>query len=159
MRSFLSSNAPPALFDLPWLPLYLVILFAFHPLLGVTALLGAAVLVVLTVLTDVLTRAPTLEATRFAVSRNRLAEASRQNAEVVVAMGLVRRMGNQWSEANRGYMAAHQRASDVGGGFSATAKVLRMIVQSSSLAVGAYLVIRQEATPGIIIELRNPYSI
>ena len=67
VRAFLSSNAPPALFDLPWLPLYLVILFAFHPLLGATALIGAILLVALTILTDVLTRAPTLEATRFAV--------------------------------------------------------------------------------------------
>ena len=151
VRSFLSSNAPPALFDLPWLPLYLVILFAFHPLLGATALIGAVLLIVLTVFTDVLTRAPTMEATRFAVARNRLAEASRQNAEVVVAMGLVRRMGDQWGDANRSYMAAQMQASDVGGGLSALARVLRMILQSAVLAVGAFLVIRQEATPGIII--------
>ena len=151
VRSFLSSSAPAALFDLPWLPLYLFILFAFHPLLGATALIGAIVLVILTILTDVYTREPTMEATRFANSRNRLAEAGRQNAEVIMAMGLGRRMGDQWGEANRSYMEAQQRASDVGGGLSAIARVLRMVLQSAALAVGAFLVIRQEATPGIII--------
>lgn len=84
LRAFLSSNAPSALFELPWLPLYLIILFAFHTLLGLTALLGALVLFALTVLTDVLTRRPTMNSTRFALSRSRLAEASRQNAEVLV---------------------------------------------------------------------------
>ncbi len=151
VRSFLSSSAPAALFDLPWLPLYLFILFAFHPLLGATALIGAILLIALTVLTDVYTREPTMEATRFANSRNRLAEAGRQNAEVIMAMGLGRRMGDQWGEANRSYMEAQQRASDVGGGLSAIARVLRMVLQSAALAVGAFLVIRQEATPGIII--------
>jgi ATP-binding cassette subfamily C protein PrsD len=151
VRSFLSSSAPAALFDLPWLPLYLFILFAFHPLLGATALIGAIVLIALTVLTDVYTREPTMQATRFASSRGRLAEAGRQNAEVIMAMGLARRMGDQWGEANRSYMEAQQRASDVGGGLSAIARVLRMVLQSAALAVGAFLVIRQEATPGIII--------
>jgi ATP-binding cassette subfamily C protein len=151
VRSFLSSGAPIALFDLPWLPLYLFVLFAFHPLLGATALCGAVVLTGLTVLTEVLTRGPTMTSTRFSIARNRLAEASRQNAEVVVAMGLTRRMGDQWNEANRSYQAAQQRVSDVGGGLGAIARVLRLILQSGVLAVGALLVIRQEATPGIII--------
>src|SRR5262249_33790646 len=67
VRSFLSSGAPTALFDLPWLPFYLFILFAFHPLLGFTALSGAIVLTCLTMLTDMLTRKPTLSATQHSV--------------------------------------------------------------------------------------------
>jgi ATP-binding cassette subfamily C protein len=151
VRSFLSSGAPVALFDLPWLPLFLIILFAFHPLLGATALAGAVVLTGLTLLTEHLTREPTLTATRFSIARNRLAEASQQNSEVLVAMGFTRRMGDQWDEANRGYKLAQQRATDVAGGLGAIARVLRLMLQSGVLAVGAFLVIRQEATPGIII--------
>ena len=75
VRSFLSSSAPAALFDLPWLPLYLFILSAFRPLLGATALIGAISLIGLTILTDVYTREPTMQATRYANSRDRLAEA------------------------------------------------------------------------------------
>jgi ATP-binding cassette subfamily C protein len=151
VRSFLSGLGPTALFDLPWMPLYLAIIFAFHPLLGLTALAGAIVLVCLTALTEVLTRKPTKAAIEFAVSRQRLAESSRRNAEVMVAMGLTQRVGAQWRDANRNYIAAHQAASDVGGGLGAASRVLRLMLQSAVLGVGAYLVIIQEATAGIII--------
>ena len=92
VRSFLSSMGPTALFDLPWMPLYLSIIFAFHWILGVTALGGAIVLVCLTGLTEILTRKPIRAAIEFAVSRQRLAETSRRNAEVMVAMGLTQRV-------------------------------------------------------------------
>ena len=151
VRSFLSSMGPTALFDLPWMPLYLSIIFAFHWILGVTALGGAIVLVCLTGLTEILTRKPTRAAIEFAVSRQRLAETSRRNAEVMVAMGLTQRVGAHWRDANRNYIAAHQAAIDVGGGLGALSKVLRLMLQSAVLGVGAYLVIMQEASAGIII--------
>src|ERR1039458_8585970 len=151
IRSYLSSLGPVALFDLPWIPLYLAICFAFHPLIGFTALGGAIILVGLTVLTEALLRAPTKTATEAAVSRNGLAETSRRNAEALTAMGMVGRIAERWSEANRQYMRSQRRASDVGGGLGAIAKVLRMMLQSGVLAVGAYLVIHGEATAGIII--------
>jgi PrtD family type I secretion system ABC transporter len=103
------------------------------------------------VLTEMLLRAPTKTATEAAVSRNGLAETSRRNAEALTAMGMVGRIAERWSEANRQYMSSQRRASDVGGGLGAIAKVLRMMLQSGVLAVGAYLVIHGEATAGIII--------
>ena len=151
LRSFLSSLGPTALFDLPWMPLYLTIIFAFHWILGVTALVGAILLVCLTVLTEIMTRKPTKAAIEFAVSRQRLADSSRRNAEVMVAMGLTQRVGAHWRDANRNYIAAHQAASDVGGGIGAVSKVMRLMLQSAMLGIGAYLVIMQEATGGIII--------
>lgn len=151
IRSYLSGLGPVALFDLPWIPLYLVICFAFHPLIGFTALAGALILIGLTVLTEVLVRAPTKAATEAAISRNGLAETSRRNAEALTAMGMVGRIAERWNEANGQYMRSQRRASDVGGGLGAISKVLRMMLQSCVLAVGAYLVIQQEATAGIII--------
>ena len=151
IRAFLSSLGPVALFDLPWIPLYLAICFVFHPLIGVTALSGAIILVVLTLLTEVLMRAPTKSATQAAVARNNLAETSRRNAEALTAMGMVGRIAALWSDANRDYMGSQRRASDIGGGLGATSKVLRMMLQSVVLGVGGYLVIHQQATAGIII--------
>ena len=151
IRSYLSSLGPVALFDLPWIPLYLGICFAFHPLIGITALVGAIILIGLTVLTEMLMRDPTKAATEAAVSRNALAETSRRNAEALTAMGMVGRIAERWGEANRQYMRNQRRASDVGGGLGSISKVLRMLLQSGVLAVGAYLVIHQEATAGIII--------
>jgi ATP-binding cassette subfamily C protein len=151
VRSYLSSLGPVALFDLPWIPLYLAICFAFHPLIGVTALAGAIILIALTLLTEILMRAPTKAATQAAIARNSLAEASRRNAEALLAMGMAGRIAARWNDANRQYMRGQQEASDLGGGLGAISKVFRMLLQSVVLAVGAYLVIQQEASAGIII--------
>jgi ATP-binding cassette subfamily C protein len=151
VRGFLGGMGPGAFFDLPWLPFYLAICFAFHVLIGVTALIGAVILVSLTVMTEFLSRTPARQALGLAARRNDLAAASRRNAEVLVAMGMSGRLTRRWVEANQNYLDGNQRASDVAGGLGAVAKVMRMTLQSAVLAVGAYLVIHQEATAGIII--------
>lgn len=151
IRSYLSSLGPVALFDLPWIPLYLGICFIFHPLIGLTALAGAIVLVALTLLTESLTKEPAQATQEAAIARNGLAESSRRNAEALTAMGMFGRMATRWGQANSAYMASQQRTSDIGGGLSAVSKVLRMMLQSAVLAVGAYLVIQQQATAGVII--------
>jgi PrtD family type I secretion system ABC transporter len=151
IRSFLSGAGPGAFFDLPWLPFYLAICFAFHVLIGLTALVGAVILVSLTIVTEYMSRQPAREATGLAARRNDLATSSRRNAEVVVAMGMSGRLTSRWIDANQNYLAGNQRASDITGGLGAIAKVLRMTLQSAVLAVGAYLVINQQATAGVII--------
>ena len=151
IRSFLSSTGPNALFDLPWVPLYIAICFAFHTLIGVTALGGAIVLMVLTVLTELLSRRPVKAATAHAAARNRFAEASRRNAEVIMAMGMSERLLARWLDLGRDYIAQQKRASDVAGGLGSAGRALRTALQSAVLGVGAYLVIQQEATAGIII--------
>ncbi|MGQ0681410.1 type I secretion system permease/ATPase [Bradyrhizobium sp.] len=151
VRSFLGSMGPGAFFDLPWLPFYLAICFLFHWLLGVTALIGAVILVALTLITEFMSRQPAKDAMTLAARRNDLAATTRRNAEVLVAMGMSGRLTRRWSETNEEYIAGNQRASDVTGSLGAIAKVLRMMLQSAVLAVGAYLVIYQEATAGIII--------
>src|SRR5215813_3299085 len=133
VRSFLGSMGPGAFFDLPWLPFYLAICFAFHVMIGVTALAGAILLVGLTLITEYMSRQPARE------------------AMTLVAMGMAGRLNKRWNEANEKYLTGNQNASDVAGGLGAVSKVMRMMLQSAVLAVGAYLVIHQEATAGIII--------
>ena len=124
MRSFLSGTGPVAFFDLPWMPVYLAICFLFHTFIGLTALFGALVLIVLTIVTEIKTRHPTRSAAQFAVARNALLEASRRNAEAITAMGMVGRIAKHWHELNRNFVVASGRASDVGGGLGAASKVL-----------------------------------
>jgi PrtD family type I secretion system ABC transporter len=151
VRSFLSGGGPTALFDLPWMPVYLAICFLFHFWIGVTALIGALTLVAITVLTETRTRGPTKASSRLAVSRSALAAEGRRNAEVLQAMGMRRQAALRWKDVNGKYLAAHERASDVASGLGGLSKVFRSILQSLVLAVGAVLVINQEATGGIII--------
>jgi ATP-binding cassette, subfamily C, bacterial PrsD len=151
VRVFLSGLGPVALFDLPWMPIYLFTCFLFHVLIGLTALVGAVILVTLTIITELTTRRPTRNATQFATARNALLEASRRNAEALTAMGMVGRIALRWSDINRKYVSASQRASDVTGGLGAISKVLRLLLQSVLLGVGAWLVINQESTMGIML--------
>ena len=151
IRSFLSGFGPIALFDLPWLPVFLLAIFALHPLLGIVALLGAVLLVALTVLTEFLTRAPLKAATADGLQRGSVAAASVRNAEVLRAMGMAEALGSRWSAVNLRLLTSQRRMSDVTVGLGSLAKILRLMLQSAILAAGAYLVLEHEATAGIII--------
>lgn len=152
VRSFLSGSGPIAFFDLPWLPIYIAICFIFfHFWIGMAALFGAILLITLTVLTELWTKKPMQDATQAAAARNGLAEISIRNAEAISAMGMLSRIAARWAEANRRYMSSHRKSSDVSGGLGALSKSLRMMIQSGVLAVGAWLVINQQASAGIII--------
>ncbi|MBB6466843.1 ATP-binding cassette subfamily C protein [Aminobacter lissarensis] len=151
VSGFLSGPGPAALFDLPWMPLYVGICFLFHPWIGVAALVGALLLVALTVLTDRLVRGPTKAMSGFSTRRSAIAQSSARNAEVLAAMGMSERLAKHWNKANSDFREAQERASDLTSGFGAVSRMLRMMLQSMVLALGAYLVIYQQATPGIII--------
>jgi ATP-binding cassette subfamily C protein len=151
VRGFLTGGGLASFFDLPWIPLYLGICFLLHFWIGITALMGAVVLVALTLLSEALTRSPTREAGAHITRRLVLAEAGRRNAEAIAAMGMAGRLAARFAEVNARALDAQQSASDVGGGLGALSRLLRLMLQSAVLGVGAYLVIHQEATPGTII--------
>lgn len=151
VSGFLSGSGPAALFDLPWIPLYVGICFLFHPWIGVAALAGAMLLISLTVLADRQVRAPTKSMSQHSTRRSAIVQAGSRNAEVLTAMGMSDNIARRWTSANANLREAQERASDVTGGFGAASRVLRMMLQSIVLAIGAYLVIYQQATPGIII--------
>ncbi len=151
VRGFLSGTGPTAFFDLPWIPLYLGICFLFHVWIGLTALFGAILLVLLTILANTLSQKWVSETIAQNMARNALLESTRRNAEVVAAMGLASRMATRWRIANNAYLAANRRAGDVAGGLGGLSKAMRVMLQSAILAVGAWLVVEQKATGGVII--------
>jgi ATP-binding cassette, subfamily C, type I secretion system permease/ATPase len=151
IRSFLNTAGPSALFDLPWMPLYVGICFLFHPLIGIAAACGALILVSLTILAEVATRAPAKMAVKFGAMRHALIETSRRNAEVMQAMGMGGVMAARFGAVNDDYLSTHQRALDRAGVLASFSRVTRLVLQSLVLGLGAYLVINQEATAGVII--------
>lgn len=151
LRSFLSGPGLLALFDLPWMVLYLGVCFLFHWSIGLTALAGALILLTLTVVADRLAREPVRKAAAAASIRNGMAAADRQNAEVVKALGMRRRLADAWSQANEEHLASQQKAAGAGAGLGSLTKVLRLALQSVVLAVGAWLVLQDRATAGVII--------
>jgi ATP-binding cassette subfamily C protein len=151
IRSFLASQGIIALFDIPWVAIYLAICFAFHFWIGIAALVGAIVLVILTVVSEMMTRLLGKDAFASSGQRMGFAETSRRNAETVIALGMSDRFAEKWRDLNMETMIRYRRLADVTGGLGAVSKFLRMSLQSGVLGIGAYLVIQQEATAGIII--------
>jgi PrtD family type I secretion system ABC transporter len=151
IRSFLSGLGPAAMFDLPWIPLYLAICFAFHFWIGMTALVGALLLVITTLVANAAIARPGKAGANLASDRISLAQSARRNAEVIHALGMTARLTNLWGTTNTDYRDNLRRGADLGVDYAAISKVVRMMLQSLVLGVGAFLVIRQEATAGIII--------
>lgn len=151
LRSFLFSSGPIAFFDLPWIPLYLALCFAFHFWIGITAAVGALLLIGLALATELLVRRSNRSTSGHGTARLTLAEAGRRNAEVIAAMGMTQALCGRWRKINMHYMNGQQRTSDIYVTLGAFSRVFRILLQSTVLAVGAYLVIQQSATAGIII--------
>jgi ATP-binding cassette, subfamily C, type I secretion system permease/ATPase len=149
--SFLTSAGPVAIVDLPWVPAFLLICFLIHVWLGILALIGALVLLAITVLTERASRLHTREVGKDANTRTAMTEADRRNTESAIAMGMAGTLGKRWAAVNTRYVASIAKSSDVVGVYGSTSKVLRLLLQSLMLGLGAYLVIRQELTAGSMI--------
>eukprot|EP00873_Tetraselmis_striata_P003504 jgi/Tetstr1/423768/TSEL_001409.t1 len=151
LRQFVSGPGPAAIFDLPWMPLYLGVVFLFHSVLGLVAVAGALLICVLIALNEIASRKPAAEASREASRRAALVEAGRRNAEAVQAMGMRTALSGHWTAANDRYLESQRKAFDRTGGFGAAIKAFRFLLQSAILGVGAWLAIAQEITPGVMI--------
>ncbi|WP_328809226.1 type I secretion system permease/ATPase [Roseibium aggregatum] len=151
VRQFLSGPGPAAIFDVPWLPLYLGIVFLFHPLLGVVGLGGALIICVLIGMNEMMSRGPSEEAAGQAGMRMATVEMGQRNSEVVTAMGMQGALTGKWDAQNKDYLETQRLASDRTGLFGTTIKTIRFILQSTILGVGAWLAIKQEISPGVMI--------
>ncbi|WP_295559316.1 type I secretion system permease/ATPase [uncultured Hyphomicrobium sp.] len=151
VRSFLSGLGPTALFDMPWLPVYVGLIYLLHPVLGLFAIASAILLVALALLTEMKTKAPSKDAIKSSSQRHAFTEAARRNAEVVQAMGLGNRVVSTWEKVNERYLTDQIAMSDAAGGIGSVSKVLRLLLQSGILGLGAYLAIKGELSAGSLI--------
>jgi PrtD family type I secretion system ABC transporter len=151
VRSFLTGPGLLAFFDAPWVPLFLGLIFLFHPLLGVVALIGAAILFILAILSELTTRAPWQRATSESMQAHRFAETSVRNADVIWALGMLGDLRRRWQEKHLSALAYTGKATDRLGTFSAIAKFVRPLLQIGVLGFGAYLVIEEAISPGVMI--------
>jgi PrtD family type I secretion system ABC transporter len=151
IRTFMTGNGPIAFIDLPWIPVFLFICALVHPWLGITATAAGIVLFMMTLLTERASRIPARGVAQDAGTRSAMVEANRRNAETITAMGMAGSLAQRWSAINNRYIAAAARLSDVAGSYGSLSKVLRLLLQSAMLGLGAYLVIGQELGSGAMI--------
>ena len=151
LRGFLVGAGVIALFDAPWLPLFLALITLFHPLLGAVALAGAGLMLLLAVLNERLTRVPLEQVLAAGRRAGRFIDASTANAETVSALGMQRAVTRRWQALNEAALREQVAASGLGATFSGLTKFTRQFIQMAMLGVGAYLVIAQHLSAGVMI--------
>lgn len=151
VRGFLTSPGLLGFFDMPWVPLYLFIIFIVHPWLGLLTLAGALVVTVLALLGQSLTNKSYKQAMGIDASESFFVEQSYRSAETVTALGMADRVLGRWRRMHDEGLSHGQSGGDLSEGISAFSKAFRLLMQSAILGLGAYLVIRQEMSAGMIV--------
>ena len=151
IRTFLSSPALLALFDVPWTPVFLVAIFIFHPLLGWLAIAGGGLLILVALANQLLTRKAQDVAQGKSGGAMRFAQQAEAGAPLVRAQGMQPAMTARWQAMQSDAVGDSLSAQDRTGGFTSFSKAFRFFLQSAMLAVGAYLVLQTEITAGAMI--------
>jgi ATP-binding cassette subfamily C protein/ATP-binding cassette subfamily C protein EexD len=151
VRGFLGSPGALALFDVPWVPVFLFVIFLLHPLLGWVALAGAAILLGLTILNEVATAKLLQKANTAAMGSQRRAESIVRNAEVIDSMGMLPAVMARWQRGVAEMSGPMNQAMDRAAPLLALTKFMRLAVQVAILGIGAYLVLEQQLTAGASI--------
>ncbi len=151
VRNFLSAPAALTLFDAPWVPVYLFVIYILHPMLGHVALAGAVVLFAIGFVNDATTSALLGRSAKKMGANMRTAEGAVTNAEAVDALGMKNRMAMRWANQNEQALGELEAAGRQSGMLHAGSKFFRMALQIVLLGGGAYLVLQDELSPGAII--------
>jgi len=151
IRSFVASPSVNAFFDAPWIPFYLFVMFAFHVYFGVMAIMALALLGGLTYFNQKLTQSQVAEANKEQVWTRNYADRHLRNAEVVESMGMMNDVRQRWEEHNNRVLSLKGTAADVSDIFTSSSRSLRIMLQSLALGLGAYLAIKMEISPGMMI--------
>jgi ATP-binding cassette subfamily C exporter for protease/lipase/ATP-binding cassette subfamily C protein EexD len=151
LRSFFSGSGILALFDAPWLPVFLLVIALFHPLMGAMALAGALTMLALAFANERLTRKPLERSQAEGRRAARFIDTSLRNAEVANALGMLPAVTRRWTELNEAALAEQTQATRSGAALSGLTKFTRQFIQSAMLALGAYIVLDQQVTAGVMI--------
>lgn len=151
LRQFLTGNGLFAFFDAPWLPIYIAVLFMFHVSYGVLAIITVIILTGLAIMNEKMTNGLLKNANEQAIASRVLVNKNLRNAEVVESMGMLEGVRARWKETGQQILILQAKASTYAGAISSTSKTFRMLMQSLILGLGAYLVLEQQITPGLMV--------
>ncbi len=151
VREFMTGQGLIAFLDAPWVPVFLAVVFLFHPILGFVALGGAIIIFIFALSNEFATRGPLSQASKNNVQTSNFVSTSLRNAEAVSAMGMLPGIMDRWRRRHRDVLERQAMASDRAGTILASSKAVRQFLQVSMLGTGAYLVLQGEITPGTMI--------
>lgn len=139
------------LFDAPWFPIYLLVIFLFNPWLGLFALIGSLILIALAIVNEMVSKEPLAEASKFALQSGSLASTNLRNAEVIEALGMLPNIKGRWFSLHQRFLKSQRIASERASRISSITKFVRLSLQSLVLGLGGWLAIDGHITPGMMI--------
>ena len=151
LRQFMTGNGLFAFFDAPWFPIYIFVMFLFHPWFGVAGILAGAVMVLLALANNSATDALLKEANEKSNQANSRFQSSLRNSEVVAALGMSEDVAKSQNKLNDEVLEKQTEASRKSAMLNGLSKSFRLISQSLLLGLGAYLALNQEISPGMMI--------
>lgn len=151
LRQFMTGNGLFAFFDVPWLPVYIGVMFLFHPWFGWVAVASAIFLLILAIFNERLTAKTLAQANGENQAASLYTTKNLRNAEVIESMGMLKTLMMRWKQRQERVIALQSMASDKAGIFTSMSKTFRQLIQSLILGLGAYLAIKQEINPALMI--------
>jgi ATP-binding cassette subfamily C protein EexD len=151
LRQFLTGNGLFAFFDAPWMPVYVGLLFLFHPTFGGVAILSAVLLILLAIWNERATHDDLEQANRVSVESANITARNLRNAEVVHALGMLPDLLSRWQDKQQRLILLQAKASEKAGLIAALSKTYRLTIQSLILGLGAWLAIEKQISPGLMI--------
>lgn len=151
IQRFFGSPVFSALFDAPWAPVFMLGIAFFHPWLGTLAVIGGSFLILSAVMNQLLTRVASVKSAAASYRADRYSEQLQNEAETIRSLGMQSNAFEQWTQARETALKQTMRSTDTGGGFLVFSKTFRLFLQTCMLALGAYLVLNGQATPGLMI--------
>lgn len=151
IQRLMASPVLMAIFDIPWTPIFLIGIAVFHPWLGVLALVGGVILILVTLINQRFSQRPMTQAAGTSLYSNLMSEQLRSEAEMVHSLGMREAAFKRWGLARDSSLRSTIKSSDITGTFSSITKSFRLFLQSAMLGLGAYLVLQDQVTPGAMI--------
>ena len=151
VRQFIGSTGVTSFFDLPWTPIFIGVVFYMHMWLGWFTVAGVVLITIFTIASELLTKNPIREASKWDVESSNVSDSARKNAESIVSMGMMGNVLTHWEGLRRNSLGESQKAASATETFSSITRGIRLFLQSSILGLGAYLAVYQIITPGMMI--------
>lgn len=148
VKNFFGSNQVAPLFDAPWAPVFMLVIWIIHPWLGIFASVSALLLFAIAIATDVLTRRKLREMNADQTAFARFSQQVVANHDIVLGMGMSTAVFARMRGLLDRIQADGGKVNDLIAALTGLSKFIRMFVQIGILGLGAYLVVQNDLSSG-----------
>ncbi|MCK6263491.1 type I secretion system permease/ATPase [Vibrio sp. ZSDE26] len=151
VKQVITSPSIFALFDAPFTPIFILVMFLMHPQLGYFALGGAGVLLVISLASMFITRKLQNKSSQNVVTFNTLTNDWLKNSEMIQVLGMNNNLSRKWQQESINPTVDRGNADNITRGIHVFSKYIRMLLQIGVLCISVLLVLENEVGAGVLI--------